>query len=76
MSSLENQNYQQAMDRLESILANLDQSDIAIDELALQVQEASELLKHCKTILIKTEKEVQESLNSLADDFGDDAPKV
>ncbi|NLB64402.1 MAG: exodeoxyribonuclease VII small subunit [Fibrobacter sp.] len=75
MSSSQNQSYQQSMERLELILQNIDNSDIAIDELALQVQEAAELLKNCKKILVKTEKEVQKSLDSLENEFDENTPQ-
>lgn len=63
--SQENFEYKNAMDRLESILERIDNSDMEIDELAGQVQEATELLRKCRQILLKTEKSVQEALNNL-----------
>jgi exodeoxyribonuclease VII small subunit len=36
-----------------------------IDELAGAVQEATELLRKCRQILLSTEKNVQEALSSL-----------
>lgn len=53
------------MDRLESILERIDNSEMEIDELAGQVQEATELLRRCRQILLKTEQNVQEALASL-----------
>lgn len=53
------------MDRLESILERIDNSEMEIDELAGQVQEATELLRKCRQILLKTEQNVQEALASL-----------
>jgi exodeoxyribonuclease VII small subunit len=38
---------------------------MGIDELAGQVQEATNLLKKCRQILVSTEKNVQEALASL-----------
>lgn len=63
--SQENFEYKNAMDRLESILERIDNSEMEIDELAGQVQEATELLRKCRQILLKTEKNVQEALSSL-----------
>ncbi len=57
--------YKNAMDRLEEILTKIDHSDMGIDELATQVQEATVLLRRCRQILTETEKNVQEALNSL-----------
>lgn len=63
--SEENFEYKNAMDRLESILERIDNSEMEIDELAGQVQEATELLRRCRQILLKTEQNVQEALASL-----------
>lgn len=63
--SAENFEYKNAMERLESILDKIDNSEMEIDELAGQVQEATELLRKCRQILINTEKNVQEALANL-----------
>ena len=63
--STENLGYKNAMDRLEAILEKIDNSEMGIDELAGQVQEATNLLKKCRQILVSTEKNVQEALASL-----------
>jgi len=63
--STENFEYKNAMERLESILDRIDNSEMEIDELAGQVQEATELLRKCRQILINTEKNVQEALANL-----------
>lgn len=63
--SSENFEYKKAMDRLEAILERIDNSEMEIDELAGQVQEATELLRKCRQILLATEKNVQEALESL-----------
>ena len=62
--------YKNSMDRLESILTRIDNSEMGIDELSDQVKEATELLRKCRQILLKTEQNVQEALNSLEDDSG------
>ena len=66
----ENLEYKNSMDRLESILTRIDNSEMGIDELSDQVKEATELLRKCRQILLKTEQNVQEALNSLEDDSG------
>jgi len=63
--SAENLEYKNAMDRLEAILERIDNSEMGIDELAGQVEEATNLLKKCRQILVATEKNVQEALDSL-----------
>ena len=63
--SAENLEYKNAMDRLEAILEKIDNSEMGIDELAGQVEEATNLLKKCRQILVATEKSVQDALASL-----------
>jgi exodeoxyribonuclease VII small subunit len=63
--SNENLEYKNAMDRLEAILEKIDNSEMGIDELAGQVEEATNLLKKCRQILVATEKSVQDALASL-----------
>ena len=63
--SAENLEYKNAMDRLDAILERIDNSEMGIDELAGQVEEATSLLKKCRQILVATEKNVQEALDSL-----------
>lgn len=63
--SEQNFEYKNAMARLEEILSKIDNSEMEIDELALEVQEATQLLRKCRQILIATEKNVQEALAEL-----------
>lgn len=63
--STENFEYKTAMERLENILERIDNSEMEIDELAGAVQEATELLRKCRQILLTTEKNVQEALLNL-----------
>lgn len=56
--------YKNSMNRLEEILSKIDNSEMEIDELAGQVQEATELLRKCRQILLTTEKNVQEALEA------------
>lgn len=63
--STENFEYKSAMERLETILERIDNSEMEIDELAGAVQEATELLRKCRQILLTTEKNVQDALSSL-----------
>ncbi|MEE1275765.1 MAG: exodeoxyribonuclease VII small subunit [Fibrobacteraceae bacterium] len=53
------------MSRLEEILQKIDQSEMGIDELASQVEEATLLLRQCRRILTETEEKVQQSLRTL-----------
>ena len=63
--SAENLEYKNSMDKLEGILERIDNSEMGIDELSDQVREATELLKKCRQILLKTEQSVKEALDSL-----------
>ena len=63
--SKENFEYKNAMERLEAILTRIDNSEMEIDELAENVQEATALVKKCRQILLDTEKSVQGALESL-----------
>lgn len=66
-----NTEYKNAMERLEEILRRIDQSNMGIDELAVQVQEATQLLRRCREILTESERNVHESLNALEVELGD-----
>jgi exodeoxyribonuclease VII small subunit len=54
-------NYTEAMQRLESILAQLEEGNKSVDELSALVREASELVKLCRTKLKSTEEEIQKA---------------
>ena len=60
-----NLEYKKAMSRLEEILQKIDQSEMGIDELASQVEEATLLFRQCRRILTETEEKVQQSLRTL-----------
>jgi exodeoxyribonuclease VII small subunit len=54
-------NYNEAMIRLESILAQLEEGKKSVDELAEFVQEAAQLVKICRSKLKTTEEEIQKA---------------
>jgi exodeoxyribonuclease VII small subunit len=54
-------NYQEAMNRLEIILAELEEGKKSVDELAELVHEATHLVKNCRTKLKTTEEEIQKA---------------
>ena len=60
-----NLEYKKAMSRLEEKKKKIDQSEMGIDELASQVEEATLLLRQCRRILTETEEKVQQSLRTL-----------
>ena len=57
--------YTQAMQRLEAILAQLEEGSSNVDTLADLVKEAAELVKFCRTKLRNTEDEVQNAFEGM-----------
>lgn len=64
--------YADSMRRLDTILEDIDESRVSIDELADRVVEAAGLLKHCRGLLTRTEAKVREVLDDLDQDFAGD----
>ncbi len=58
--------YTQAMQRLEAILAQLEEGSSNVDTLADLVKEATELVKFCRAKLRKTEDEVQNAFEGMS----------
>ncbi|HAH37273.1 MAG TPA: exodeoxyribonuclease VII small subunit [Algoriphagus sp.] len=54
-------NYQQALERIELILAQLEEGKKSVDELSELVKEATELVSFCKKKLKTTEEEIQKA---------------
>lgn len=61
----EEQSYTQAFEELQEIVADMENSQITIDELDQRIKRASELLKICKDKLFTTEKNVQQVLEEI-----------
>ena len=55
--------YEAAMQRLEEIVAGFEQGHLEIDQLSSKLKEAQDLLKYCKTRLLKVEKDVKKILD-------------
>ncbi|MBC6368490.1 exodeoxyribonuclease VII small subunit [Algoriphagus sp. AK58] len=53
--------YTQAMQRLESILSQLEEGNKTVDELSDLVKEAAELVKLCRLKLRSTESDIQKA---------------
>lgn len=60
----ENITYEAAMQQLEIIVAGFEQGNLEIDQLSTKLKEAQELLKFCKSRLLKVEKEVNKILDN------------
>jgi len=57
--------YTQAMQRLETILAQLEEGTATVDTLSELVKEAAELVKFCREKLRNTDDEVQKAFEGL-----------
>ena len=57
--------YTQAMQRLETILAQLEEGTAKVDTLSELVKEAADLVKFCREKLRNTEDEVQKAFEGL-----------
>jgi exodeoxyribonuclease VII small subunit len=60
------ESYESALQELKTIVAEIENDSVSVDDLTTKVRRASELIKFCKTVLTKTEVEV----NSALDDMG------
>ena len=54
--------YEAAMNRLEKLAREMENGDIAIDQVAANLKEAQQLLQFCKDKLTKADEEVQKLL--------------
>ena len=59
----EKKTYGEAMERIRTILASLQDENTDIDTLAERVKEASELIAFCRAKLLRTEAEVGKVLD-------------
>ena len=59
------QTYKQAIEELETIVSEIENESISVDELSEKVKRASLLIRLCKTKLTKTEEEVSKVLEEM-----------
>ena len=57
--------YQAAYEELQSIIADIEQGEITVDELSEKVKRAAALIKICKQKLQSTEEDVNKILKDL-----------
>jgi exodeoxyribonuclease VII small subunit len=57
--------YTEAFDELQQIVSDLEDGEISVDELAVKIKRASELIKICKQKLVSTEEDVNQILKEL-----------
>ena len=51
--------YEEALKQLETIVRKMESDEYSIDEIAVQLKTAQQLIKFCKDKLTKTEQEIQ-----------------
>ncbi len=57
------QTYESALSELQSIISEIENEEIGIDQLSVKVKRAAELLKFCQQKLRTTEEDVNNILN-------------
>ena len=63
-----NTGYAEAIEELESILAELESDDVDVDELAEHVQRASQLIELCRDRIGKAKLRIEEVVSQLESD--------
>ena len=58
-------NYTEAYEELQTIVSDIEDGEISVDELSEKVKRASKLIRICKEKLTKTEGDVNEILKEL-----------
>ena len=66
MASKDQIKYREAVERLDEIIAQIENEDADVDELAEQVKEAVELIRLCKAKIDKAETEVKKVVEDFA----------
>lgn len=64
--------YTEAMEELESLLEEIDDDGVDLDELALKVERASKLITVCRDKIENTEMQVKAIIDGLENAQGDD----
>ncbi|MBO6297121.1 MAG: exodeoxyribonuclease VII small subunit [Prevotella sp.] len=59
----EEMKYEEAMQRLETIVSQIENDELGIDELTARLKEAKQMLKTCRDKLTKTDKEIRKLLD-------------
>ena len=60
----ENLKYEEAFAQLQDIVRKMESDEYSIDEVAVQLKTAQQLIKFCKDKLTKTEEEIQKVQSS------------
>jgi len=59
----ENLKYEEALSQLESIVKKMESNEYDIDEIAVQLKNAQQLIQLCKERLLKAEQEIAKIQN-------------
>lgn len=59
------ESYESALEELKTIVSDIENDTVSVDELTKKVKRASELIKFCKNVLTKTETEVNSALDDM-----------
>lgn len=59
------ENYVQAFEELKTIVSEIEQGEISVDQLSEKVKRATQLIKICKAKLTATEEDVNKILKEL-----------
>jgi exodeoxyribonuclease VII small subunit len=59
------ESYNEAMEKLRTIVVDIERKELDVDLLSEKVKEASRLIKICKDKLFKTDEEVKKILEAL-----------
>jgi exodeoxyribonuclease VII small subunit len=62
---MENITYTVAFEELQRIVRDMEDGEITVDELALKVKRAAQLIQYCKQKLVSTEGDVNQILKEL-----------
>lgn len=65
--------YSEAVDELETLLEQIDSDEVDLDDLAVKVERASELIRVCRDKIEHTEMQVRTIIEDLGDEEGDEA---
>jgi exodeoxyribonuclease VII small subunit len=60
-----NENYVQAFEELKTIVSEIEQGEISVDQLSEKVKRATQLIKICKAKLTATEEDINKILKEL-----------
>jgi len=61
----EKETYNEAIEKLRAIVADIERGELDVDVLSLKVKEASRLIQLCKEKLFKADEEVKKILEEL-----------